>query len=193
MSGTPLADWRILTLGEGRAALRLCNSYNRLPTIIALAPSLEISDWLTILGEEWECCDNIGQFTDDLIWSDPFGCLLDDPEQLRGYLMDSGEQAAFDALPDDLTIYRGCYAINKWGLSWTTDRAIAERFPTLHRYRQDGPSLLVTARVRKADILAVKGGRDEAEIICYRPKHISTQYIRAPISRAVQVGAQNGI
>src|SRR3546814_13249726 len=92
-----------------------------------------------------------------------FGLLMDFPEDLRPHMMDAAERALYDEFPEEVVIYRGCYALNKWGLSWTTDRAIAERFPTLHRYRQDGQPLLVTARVRKVAFRTCQGGRGGEE------------------------------
>src|SRR3546814_3216499 len=88
--------------------------------------SLGVADWLTILGEEWESCDNIGLYADDLTESEMFGLLMDFPEDLRPHMMDAAERALYDEFPEEVVIYRGCYALNKWGLSWTTDRAIAE-------------------------------------------------------------------
>lgn len=63
-------------------------------------------------------------------------------------------------------------------MSWSTDKATAERFPTLTRYRQDGQPLLVTARVAKDRVIALKHDRAEAEIIALRPAHVSTRYLR---------------
>lgn len=162
--------------GWSNALLR-CSSYERIPVLVYAAPYMAAADWLALLSDNWENCDNIGEHVVDLMSFTPLGDLTTDLAPLRSHLMNEDERAALAALPDEVTVYRGCYALNKWGLSWTTDRAVAERFPTLHRYRQDGQPLLVTARARKANILAVKGGRDEAEIICYRPKHVSTRHI----------------
>jgi hypothetical protein len=177
---------RPLTLSEGREALRFCNSFNRLPHLIELAWSFDQwTDWLILLGEEWTGCDNIAQFADSLFDETPFADLLREPE-FRAHLMTPAEQAALAALPDEVEIFRGCYAHNKWGLSWSLDRSTAERFPLLHRYRHEGQPLLVRARIAKADILAVKLCRDEAEVIAARagrrrgpigPKHISTSHI----------------
>lgn len=168
-------------LGAARACLTYANSYTRLPTLLALwrGGGVEHWDWLALLGEEWSVCDNIGEHADALLEDTPFADLADDPAALRHRFMDADELRQFDALPEVVTIYRGCYAANKWGLSWSLDRAMAERFPTLHRYRQDGQALLVTARIAKDRIIALKGDRGEAEIIAVRPTHISTRHLRA--------------
>ena len=79
---------------------------------------------------------------------------------------------------DQLTVYRGCYATNKWGFSWSLEREVAARLPFLHRYRQEDQALLVRATVAKRDIVALKHDRQEAEVICWRPKHVATSKLR---------------
>jgi hypothetical protein len=167
------------TLCEAQSLLsRHCDSYNRIPTLIDLwgACVVEQDDWLKLLGDEWSSSDNIGLHLDSLLDETPLG------EVFAGYdkrhLMTDEEWEAFEKLPDAVTVFRGCYANNKWGLSWSLDRAVAEKFPTLHRYRQQGQPLLVKALACKADIAALKIEREEYEVITYRPRHISTSHIR---------------
>lgn len=76
-------------------------------------------------------------------------------------------------------MYRGCYKTNKRGFSWSLEREVAARSPFLYRYRQDDQALLVRATVAKRDIVALKHDREEAEVICWRPKHIATSKLRA--------------
>jgi hypothetical protein len=47
--------------------------------------------------------------------------------------MESAEADAYRALPDRLTIYRGCCERNLLGASWSLERETAARFPLLHR------------------------------------------------------------
>lgn len=171
------ADLKSYTLEDGREFLKFKNSYSRLPALLSLQLALEFADWAKLLGEEWPSCDNIGQFTDDLLDS-PFGDALDDQQLWHQHFMTDDERAFFDALPDSFVVYRGCYASNKWGLSWSLDRAVAEQFPTLNRYRQAGQPLLVKALATKAQVIGVKLDRSEAEVIIERPKHISTSHVR---------------
>lgn len=92
-------------------------------------------------------------------------------------MMTSKEKEVFRTLPDIFTVYRGCYKKNKHGLSWSLSEEVAEKFPTLIRYRQKGTPILVTAEARKDAIIALKLDREEHEIIVYRPKIISTRNI----------------
>lgn len=164
-----------LTKEQGAEALRFCDSYSRLPTLIEIAWRMDCSEWLALLGDWWENCDNVGEHIDDLLNS-PFSERLGDGAISE--MMNADEQAAYDALPSVVTVYRGCYKSNKWGICWSLDRNVAQVFPTLNRYRQNGQPLLVKAEAKKQDIAAVKLGRNEMEIITYRPKHISTSFIR---------------
>jgi hypothetical protein len=93
-------------------------------------------------------------------------------------MMNEDEQVAYDALPEIITLYRGCYQNNKLGFSWSLEADVARKFPQFTRYRQDGQPLLVKATAKKTSIAAIKLGRGEVEIITYRPKQISTSYIR---------------
>ena len=149
------------------------DSYERLPAILNLGEWMGYADFLRLLGEEWSSFDNVSQHIDEL-WASP----LTNADFPVREMMTPNEQAAYDALPDVVTIYRGCYAENKWGLSWSLDKAVAERFPSLLRYRQPGQAILVTAKVEKKNIIAVKLSREESEIITYMPKHVSTRHIK---------------
>lgn len=153
--------------------LSRCDSYTRLPTILDLAFEMRFNEWLKLLGEEWACCDNISNHIDSLAEHLSF-C-----EYPIRSMMDANELVKYDELPDVVTIYRGCYSFNKRGLSWSLDREVAEEFPFLHRYKQPGHQpLLVKARVNKSDIIAVKLSRNEAEIITFNAKIISTAHAR---------------
>jgi hypothetical protein len=165
--------------------LRHCNSYNRFPTLLDMEVGIvddegnpSFSTWLKVLGENWSICDNIGMLTAELEETLSLNGRLNTP---CPEMMDEEEQAAYDALPDSVVIYRGCYAVNKWGFSWSLSREVAAKFPFLGRYyRRDEQALLVKARVRKANIMAVCLGRGEQEIVTYNPKHISTSHLKAP-------------
>lgn len=172
-----MMDFSPMTLDRGREYVKFANSYNRLGMMIEVAWRMEPSDWFTLLGEEWSTCDNIGVSIDDLL-DTPFGDTRHEPGLGRDEMMNDRERAAYNALPDELTIYRGCYPNNKWGLSWSLEREVAAGYPFLHRYRQTDQALLVKATLQKNDVVALKNDRSELEIICWRPKHVSTSKLR---------------
>lgn len=166
-----------LSLDDARELIKWENSYSSLPAMIALSFRLEHSDWLTLFGEGWSCFDNIAQHFDDLAEDTPFGDLLECPS-LGRLMMNAAEREALAKLPEVVTIWRGCYAFNKWGLSWSLEPSVASGFPFLHRYCHDGEqALLVKATVPRKEIIALKLDRSEAEVIVHRPKHLSTVHL----------------
>lgn len=144
-------------------ALHFADSYARLPTLLSLAPPEDSPDgkwrhWFSVLGREWSVCDNVGLHAEEL--RDVF---LDHRNQWA-QLMTARARAAWNSIPGTLKIFRGCGPNNRLGLSWTTNRETAARFPMLMRYRQDEP-LLLTAIVPKERIIALILNRDESEVI----------------------------
>jgi hypothetical protein len=172
------AEFEGVTVEQVKEALRFCNSYTRLPTLLSYARWLDDANWLVLLGEEWSVCDNVSVYLNDLIDSPLGDCQGGCPIR---EMMTAEEQTQYDALPDQVTVYRGCYAPNKWGLCWSLSADVALRFPSLIRYRMEGQPLLVKALAKKERIIALKLDREESEIITYRPKHISTRYIRSKV------------
>lgn len=132
-----------------------CNSYEKMHALMYLHGELDFSEWLKLLGEFWQSCDNIGVYAGDLLWI--IREWLDEPHSTIPELMDNDDPAAYDALPDQITIFRGCGPLNKGGHSWSLDRDVAARFPFLARYATDSPMLL-TATISKCRAAAMKVG-----------------------------------
>lgn len=84
----------------------------------------------------------------------------------RRDIMTPQDRAALDAMPDTLTIYRGCgdeeTRGGRYGLSWTDNRAIAEFFA--FRYNDQGRAVVQTT-VNRSDVLAYFSTRGESELI----------------------------
>ena len=94
-------------------------------------------------------------------------------------MMDEKEQEYFDALPEDVTLYRGC-CINELnylkgeddedndgsclGISWTTDRGVAEFFAFRDEYNRED-RVVVSAVVKKSSIITFINDRGEYECI----------------------------
>lgn len=138
----------------------MCNSYERLPLLLAGYPSSRRArrGWFRLLGEFFTVCDNVSQHALRLRQ------IFAENPTLWPLMMNAAERRTFDALPDTIVIYRGCGPVNRLGLSWSLDREKAMRFPFLNRYRTENPELL-TAAVRKSQVYAVKLNRAESEII----------------------------
>ena len=146
---------------------RKCGSHERMNAVMHLQNEMALgemafSDWLVLLGRVWSVCDNIGLYKSDLVevlmeWHE--NPLTTIPE-----LMTRKERAAFETLPEQVTIYRGCGPRNREGLSWSLCREVASRFPFYSRYWTDRPTLL-TAMVPKHRIAALRLDRNEQEAI----------------------------
>ncbi len=76
------------------------------------------------------------------------------------------DRMVFEALPEQITIYRRCGPINMFGFSWSLDRQIAAKLPFMMRYRADKPTLL-TATINKNRTAALMLDRSEQEIILF--------------------------
>jgi hypothetical protein len=139
-------------------------SHERLPELLNLADSYDGASWLWALGILWPGFDNVGHYQHDLL--DVLPAMTDDIGTVIPELMDREERVAFEALPDELVIYRGCGPHNVRGFSWSLSRDVAAKFPFYGRYHTEVPMLL-TARIPKSWAAALKLGRKEQEIIVF--------------------------
>jgi hypothetical protein len=151
---------------------RYGDSYNRMEYVMAFKNRLNRSNWLTLLGEVLPDCDNLCSYYNLLRRT------LKTAGPIRE-MMTPEENAAYDALPDKVTIYRGCGQANMIGMSWSLDKDTANSFPYTHRYKVRDP-LLLTATVSKCKILAVKLESDEDEIVTFSAKPVSQEPSTAP-------------
>jgi hypothetical protein len=147
--------------------VRWHDSYSRMSAVLALRPRMRHHDWLTVLGEAWPSCDNIRNHLTEL------RTLLGSKGPLLP-MMTEEERAVYHNFPDRVTIYRGCSAGRLTGASWTLDEHVARKFPFLARYRAADP-VLVTATVRKLNILAVLLGCEEQEIVTFKARRVSVE------------------
>jgi hypothetical protein len=155
------------TIKEASQRLWLCSSYSRIDELLLLFREMYYPDWLTICGEFWNMCDNIATYR---IW---LRRLLPERGPVAP-MMEPQECLAWEAMPERLTIYRGCGPSNMLGASWSLSRTVAAQFPFLNRYRQAEP-LLVTATVPRNRILAIKLDRGEAEVITFDARRVAVE------------------
>lgn len=162
----------LTTIEQARNRLFLISSYGLLEVLLCLFREMSYADWLTVCGETWSICDNIGAARLLLRQLLP-ACGPVAP------MMDTQECMAWDALPERLTIYRGCGPSNMLGASWSLSRDTAARFPFLNRYLQSDP-LLVTATVKKSHVLAIKLDRGESEVITFSARRVAFEKLEQP-------------
>ena len=147
---------------------RWCNSYERIFEVFTLMYRLKSrADRLKLLGMNWKCSDNVGRYAHEI------RCTIGTEGPILP-MMNARERRAYDKLPEEVTIYRGCDRKRLDGMSWSLKRKVAERFPFLTRYKAEDP-VLITATVLKSDVLAVFLGRKEWEIVTFKAKRVKTE------------------
>ena len=123
---------------------------------------LEIESLLTD-KQYWELLSSIYTDTENA-WAylSQYKKLFSSQRSHREYLMDEEERKVYEALPDEVTVYRG-YQVgqNRNGISWTTSKKTAQWFAT--RFAKQGKVL--EKRVPKRDIISVFNGRNESEVV----------------------------
>jgi hypothetical protein len=108
---------------------------------------------LAEFGEQWMYRDLTSELRD---------AIRDRALPVRG-MMTSEEQRVLERLPEVLTVYRGTWAGAPVGASWSLRRRTAATFwADEHGVAID---LLLTGRVAKSAVIALKLGRGEHEII----------------------------
>jgi hypothetical protein len=165
-----------MSLDEMRARCMVPDSYRRLSVVMDLLGSTSRADWFRLLGEEWSGFDNVWT------WRGEIRKLLRSasPDELRS-MMTPNEAAALAALPEKFTVYRGCYPQNRSGLSWTTDRTVAETFPKYLRFRgRPGEIPILRSGVVSRDRVVLKLDREEQEVIAPQVRAIQEQVLELP-------------
>ena len=93
------------------------------------------------------------------------------------------EQRAYDSLPEVFNVYRG-YAypstekfsksLAEQASSWTVDKSVAKFFSKYHTEVKKGvlKTALITAMVKKSDILLVMLDKKEAEVLTFADRNV---------------------
>lgn len=86
---------------------------------------------------------------------------------------EGGDEEFYNSLPDVVTVYRGTSCEEsenkRYGVSWTTDYRVAEFFA--YRFKQPHRCIL-SAEVKKDDVMAATTGRSESEVIIMEPQNV---------------------
>lgn len=176
-----VVNYPLLGFGHDRAVsgrvegpierLAWADSYTRMHAVLACRKR---RDFFEILGHEWSGCDNIANHQRSIrraFRRRPPEC-WPVPEA-----MSAAEWDFYNALPRSLAVWRGCFAHNVNGMSWSIDREVAARFPSLNRYSHVGSRpLLVEGRISKARIAFVKLDRKEAEVVTF-PEFVRQRFV----------------
>ena len=159
-----------MTAAEAYSAAAFADCYSRMNVLVELAPKMERSDWLTLLGEWWSGCENI-EFHQGMLKA-----LLGTRGPISE-MMNAEEREQWDALPDELKCYRVCGKKYVSGPSWALDAEIARQFPKVNPFVAEEP-LLLTGSVRKESVLAIKLDRTAPELISFSVRPLSVHELR---------------
>jgi hypothetical protein len=166
----------IHTLASARAACLFRSSYDRLQLVLEYRRHLSGLDWWRLFGNQWSSCDNIFEYREgirDLLRAAS-------REQLDAMMTDE-ELRQLAALPNPLSVYRGCYDLNANGLSWSTDRDVAAKFPTLLRYKMGGIPIMRSGWVEQERVV-LKLDRDDFEVIAHDVRLVTESSIEAQLT-----------
>lgn len=151
-----------VTYADILAALQRDPPETRLSTVLKLRCRIGNAEWWPLLGLVWYSCTDIAgarkKLTAELKQATP--------EDLR-MMMSAPSAAAWDALPPEFTVYRGCDEGNRPGLSWTTCREVATAYALSPRLLRPGRvPLLLTGSVNKR-FCVLMVDRGEAEVVAW--------------------------
>jgi hypothetical protein len=85
----------------------------------------------------------------------------------RPEYMCEDDHAAYRALPEMVTIYRGQERRSRGGLAWTTDPKVARFFAKGFRSSCNQDPVVIEARVKKSAIAGIYTDRQESEVMLF--------------------------
>ncbi len=126
------------------------------------------SEFWALVGNVWQDSENIRQNLSK--WKRLWGMPIED----RWVCMSEKDMCAFDSLPDQIEVWRGtAYKRSVDGISWTLDQEKAAWFARRFCSKSRVP-LVAKGMVKKGDVLACFGDRNEQEIVSMQVSIIST-------------------
>jgi hypothetical protein len=130
-------------------SLRL-NSEHRLPNLLTVWEEAPPSVFWKSFTRQWPGCDDTWDWLPDLLWI------------MRRY-REYAPSRKF--LGRTLQVYRGCTSDRVLGISWTTNRKVAEKFAYGHRGIRNPNPVIATAMIPPSGIFLRTNDRDEREVI----------------------------
>jgi hypothetical protein len=136
------------------ARVRYCNSHDRLGVMLKRLAEAPREIFWPVFCDYWSACEETWWLRDPLL------------HILRMHapaIMPN--QKVFDALPERVQVFRGCSRERIAGLSWTTERHVAERFAHGHRGIPVPDPVVATGTIARPDIFVVISDRNESEVL----------------------------
>lgn len=130
----------------------------------------------------WEVLGRLWVLSESLYRDEPYIRAMLTPERLaspdRRHMMEPDDEVVLNLMPDPIPVYRGCWAGNAAGWSYTVDREKAKWFA--NRCAMDGQPLLLEGSVAKADVLAYLYSRGESELVIPPERVTIARRVRLP-------------
>lgn len=146
--------------GDWQAWIWLHERPWRFTAFAQIADGLDDETYWLLLSDVWIDSENLHQVGDRVLRS-----LLEIPERgASTQMMTEAERAAFDALPEQVVVYRGWNGGGtRHGWSWSLDRERAEWFA--RRFAPPEGGKIIEATVPRSAILALFTRRSENEVV----------------------------
>ena len=127
------------------------------------------SDFWALMGSVW--CDSENIHSNLSKWKRLWGTTVEG----RRACMSKEDLCVFDSLPEQIDVWRGASQKRYIdGYAWTLDQEIAVWFARRFYWRSRVP-VLAKGTVKKNDVLAYFGGRNEREIVSMRVSIVSVR------------------
>jgi hypothetical protein len=137
------------------------NSEDRAEMMLDLTQIVESEVFWKVFHRCWSVCDDTWDLNDELI-----ECLSFHYAQDYAWLhMDPEQRTFYEALPEIVTVFRGCSKERIRGVSWTTDGAVAQGFARGHRGMPPPDPVVAQARIPRSEIFTVLVDREESELV----------------------------
>lgn len=134
------------------------NSQSRAGHLVELTAGTDAATFWEVFQMCWSTCDDTWRWQRDLL------TLLRRHQPFEAHATED-HRAFLQSLPDPVRLYRGATRLRTRGMSWSTDRAVAEAFARGHRGITLTDAVTVEANVPLSSILAVDLSREEAEVL----------------------------
>jgi hypothetical protein len=162
---------------ERRKIVYSCGSFALVDALLAVMWSTPGEIWLRLVRDVWSSIDGDRRQLVEHVRQE-----VEETDHALHHLMTPGVRRKLAALPEHVAAYRGCYeGINDDGVSYSLDRDVAVRFPTLMRYRIDGETPVLLTRTLIRNMCFLVDGRDEHEIVDLwaTPDEAHVEYLEA--------------
>lgn len=140
----------------------------RVDALLQVVRKVGASRLWRLIGDVWQDSESNSQSVEE--WDEIWSHAYDRDGNLRKchkLVMGAKDRRTFEALPETLTLYRGCFSPDDVdAYSWTLDRDKAEWFA--RRKRWNGSPVVAKVEIHRSAALAYFSDRNESEVVLDR-------------------------